>query len=138
MSIGKRLKEERKRLRMTQEEMGTACGLSKWAQLNFEKDENVPGGAYLLAALSRGVDLMYVLTGQRSQLDAPEAALVAAFRAASTDAQAAALAALGGASAAPSTGPKIKIKRGDVGQITTVAGDLHQENSFSVGKKKRS
>ncbi len=36
------------------------------AQINFEKDENVPGGSYLLAASDAGVDIGYVLVGVRS------------------------------------------------------------------------
>lgn len=69
MTVGKRLKEERKRLGLTQDEMAVQLGLTRYAQLNFEKDVNLPGGAYLLAALERGVDVMYVLSGHRAQLD---------------------------------------------------------------------
>lgn len=76
VTVGKRLKEERKRLRLTQQEMAEACGVSKWAQLYFEKDQNMPGGAYLLAAHARGVDVMYVLLEQRAELDPSEAALL--------------------------------------------------------------
>lgn len=95
MTVGKRLKEERKRLRLTQQEMADACGISKWAQLYFEKDQNMPGGAYLLAAHARGVDITYVLLEQRMELDPSEAALVAAFRAAPQDMRAAMLDNLG-------------------------------------------
>lgn len=95
MTVGKRLKEERKRLRLTQQEMADACGISKWAQLYFEKDQNMPGGAYLLAAHARGVDILYVLLEQRMELDPSETALVAAFRAAPNEVRAAMLSNLG-------------------------------------------
>nr|WP_228738565.1 XRE family transcriptional regulator [Xanthomonas euvesicatoria] len=75
--------------------MADACGISKWAQLYFEKDQNMPGGAYLLAAHARGVDILYVLLEQRMELDPSEAALVAAFRAASNEVRAAILSNLG-------------------------------------------
>jgi len=140
MSVGKRLKEERKRLHMTQDELGTACGVSKWAQFNFEKDENMPGGAYLLAAMSRGVNVMYVLTGQGAQLDPTEAALVAAFREAAPEARSLVLATLGlVSSSGPGHAPMVAIHGGEVGQVNTIAGNMQQTNTFSVGgKKKRS
>lgn len=138
MSVGKRLKEERKRLGLTQEEIAVQLDVSRYAQLNFEKDINLPGGAYLLAAIARGVDVMYVLSGQRSEYDPSEAALLSAFRLASQSAQTAALAALGLVPPAPAPGPSIKIERGDIGQINTIAGDLQQRNKFELGKKKKS
>ncbi|HYG07436.1 MAG TPA: helix-turn-helix transcriptional regulator [Stenotrophomonas sp.] len=141
MSVGKRLKEERKRLGLTQEEIAVQLDVSRYAQLNFEKDINLPGGAYLLAALGRGVDVMYVLTGQRAQLEATEAALVAAFRDASESARAEAMATLGVVPRQKPARAGIKVAFGnsEIGQVNTVGGDLHQDNSFSVGgKKKRS
>ncbi|ASM75898.1 transcriptional regulator [Vitreoscilla filiformis] len=39
--------------------------MSKKAQFNFENDDNLPGGAYLIAAAELGVDVLYVLTGRR-------------------------------------------------------------------------
>ncbi len=65
MSVGRRLVEERKRLGVSQAAFFTACGVSKAAQYNFESDINLPGGAYLIAAAALGVDITYVLTGQR-------------------------------------------------------------------------
>ena len=62
-TVGARLLTERKRLGLTQIEMAERCGVSQWAQLYFEKDRNLPGGAYLIAAHYIGVDILYVLTG---------------------------------------------------------------------------
>lgn len=62
-TVGARLVTERKRLGFTQTEMAERCSVTRWAQLNFEKDTNLPGGAYLIAAHHIGVDILYVLTG---------------------------------------------------------------------------
>lgn len=50
---------------MSQAEFFAACGASRAAQYNFERDVNLPGGAYLIAAADHGVDVKYVLTGTR-------------------------------------------------------------------------
>ncbi|PPT94919.1 transcriptional regulator [Xanthomonas arboricola pv. arracaciae] len=123
MSVGKRLKEERKRLGFTQADMAEQCGLSKWAQLNFEKDENLPGGAYLLAATAAGVDVLYVLTGERQGISAEEAHVLSAYRAASPDVKLAVGAALG-AGVKASGRSKVVIHANDVGQ--SLSGDISQ------------
>ena len=63
--VGERLVEERKRLAKTVAGMAEECAVSKQAQINFEKGRQLPGGAYLIAAARLGVDVSYVLTGQR-------------------------------------------------------------------------
>ncbi|MEA9489833.1 helix-turn-helix domain-containing protein [Xanthomonas campestris] len=143
MTVGKRLKEERKRLRLTQQEMADACGISKWAQLYFEKDQNMPGGAYLLAAHARGVDITYVLLEQRMELDPSEAALVAAFRAAPQDMRAAMLDNLGLAkSVSERAAPTVTFNDNSrVGTMVTSTGAINQNNmQINMGdrKKKRS
>jgi transcriptional regulator with XRE-family HTH domain len=47
--VGIRLKEERKRLGLTQEAMGLACGVAKRTQILFEQDAHLPGGSLLLS-----------------------------------------------------------------------------------------
>jgi DNA-binding XRE family transcriptional regulator len=44
VSVGIRLKEERKRLGLTQEAMGVACGVAKRTQILFEQDVTCPVG----------------------------------------------------------------------------------------------
>jgi len=66
MSIGSRLREERKRLGLTQESLGQIGGVRKQAQLLYEKDSFVPDANYLAAIAATGVDVLYVLTGKRS------------------------------------------------------------------------
>ncbi|MBB4591856.1 XRE family transcriptional regulator [Xanthomonas cannabis] len=140
MTVGKRLKEERKRLRLTQQEMADACGISKWAQLYFEKDQNMPGGAYLLAAHARGVDIMYVLLEQRMELDASEAALLEAFRAAPQEVRAAMLSGIGPArGVAEKFAPVIKFSDNScVSQVLTSTGVIDQRNmQINMGGRKK-
>lgn len=84
MTIGKRLAEERTRLGMTQTQFAEAAGLKSRRTLSqYEADERSPDAAALAAWAAHGVDVLYVLTGQRnaSQLTSREAALLANYRA---------------------------------------------------------
>lgn len=140
MSVGKRLKEERKRLGLTQEEMAVQLGLTRYAQLNFEKDVNLPGGAYLLAALDRGVDVMYVLSGHRAQLDPADLRLLSLIKSAPPIARTAALAALGVSAdkAISSAGPIVVLNESDVGQTISTTAVIDQSNmQITVGARKK-
>lgn len=66
VEIGDRLKLERQRLALGQAEFGAKAGVSKTSQFNYESGERSPDAAYLNAADSIGVDVLYVVTGQRS------------------------------------------------------------------------
>lgn len=86
MSIGDRLREERVRLSLSQELMGESAGVRKQAQLKYEKGERSPDAVYLERLATLGVDVLYVLTGERSgglpaTLSAEEQLLVDAYRA---------------------------------------------------------
>lgn len=65
-SIGERLKEERERLGLSQEAFGEIGGVKKLAQRNYEKGNRMPDAGYLASIAEVGVDVMYVLTGQRN------------------------------------------------------------------------
>lgn len=84
LSIGARLREERKRLRMTQADFAQVAGLSRVTQRYYENDERSPDAEYLAAVAAIGVDVQYVITGQRSGLAASlasdEAALLDNYR----------------------------------------------------------
>ncbi|QGJ68096.1 XRE family transcriptional regulator [Xanthomonas oryzae pv. oryzae] len=143
MTVGKRLKEERKRLGLTQDEMAVQLGLTRYAQLNFEKDVNLPGGAYLLAALERGVDVMYVLSGHRAQLDPADRLLLSAFKDASPAARNAVLAALGlsadASSSKTGTGPVLSFNKSEIGSIISTTAPIDQSNmQIVVGGRKKS
>jgi len=61
-----RLKEERIKLNLSQAELGELCGVKKLAQFNYEKGERFPDAAYLMQATKVGIDVNYLLTGNRS------------------------------------------------------------------------
>lgn len=69
MAIHERLKEERLRLGLSQEEFASRAGVSKRAQVNYEKGERSPQADYLVALDGAGVDTHYVLTGRRRDRD---------------------------------------------------------------------
>ena len=65
MGIGDRLKEERERLGFSQTEFSAVAGASKNSQYNYEKGERSPDANYLAAVADKGVDILYVVTGER-------------------------------------------------------------------------
>ncbi|MBN8263055.1 MAG: helix-turn-helix transcriptional regulator [Xanthomonadales bacterium] len=135
MSLGDRLKRARKATGLNQTEFGRACGVSLNGQSNFERDDNIPGGAYLQAAANLGVDVNYVLTGRAGARDEAESELLMRFRSASLDVQAAVLRSLGVAVAGKQL-PTVSIAGGNQGQV--VAGNVSQDSvTINVGGKKR-
>ncbi|MFG0467044.1 helix-turn-helix domain-containing protein [Pseudomonas putida] len=86
MNIGDRLKEERKRLGLNQTEFAALLGASKTSQFNYEKGDRSPDAAYLAAAAQSGVDVLYVVTGERTprgseSISASEALMLQNYRA---------------------------------------------------------
>lgn len=70
MAIGDRLKEERSRLGFSQTELGAAGGVGKTTQINYEKGERNPDASYLAAVAKKGVDVLYVVQGERTSRSA--------------------------------------------------------------------
>ncbi|CUK22110.1 Helix-turn-helix domain [Achromobacter sp. 2789STDY5608615] len=66
MSIGNRLREERKRIGLDQGPFGQIGGVQTVAQSNYENGKRMPDAAYLEKVAAAGVDVLYVLTGTRS------------------------------------------------------------------------
>lgn len=62
-----RLKEERERLRMSQEGFGVLGGVTKRTQAYYESGERTPDATYLAGIAGGGVDVNYVITGERGQ-----------------------------------------------------------------------
>ena len=60
-----RLKEERNRLRYGQGEFAELAGVNRRSQVNYEKGDRSPNADYLLAISKAGVDIAYILTGNR-------------------------------------------------------------------------
>ncbi|MGN6260253.1 MAG: helix-turn-helix domain-containing protein [Ralstonia sp.] len=133
-SFAERLREERKRLGLTQERFGAEGGVGKLAQLNYEKGERSPDAAYLSAIALVGVDVSYMLTGERrgASTTPDEAALLAAYRALDARGKAAALGAVAGLSVQPPA-------EGTGHQSQVVVGGSHnvQVGTVTEGSKKK-
>ena len=80
MSVGKRLREERLRLKLSQEEFGQLGGVAKIAQFNYEKSKRRPDIDYLEKIYKNGVDILYVVTGRRDDFSKDEVELINLFR----------------------------------------------------------
>ncbi|WP_268796497.1 helix-turn-helix domain-containing protein [Pseudomonas huanghezhanensis] len=64
--IGVRLKEERERLGLSQKAFGEIGGVEANAQGKYENGHRAPKADYLAAVAGAGVDVLYVLTGNRT------------------------------------------------------------------------
>lgn len=67
--LGKRLKDERERLGLTQAKFAEACGVGRTAQFNYERGEREPSWSYISAAEKIGVDVLYIFTGMHAGKD---------------------------------------------------------------------
>lgn len=145
MNIGERLREERTRLGQSQELLGEAGGVRKQAQLKYESGERSPDAAYLERVAAVGVDVLYVLTGERAGslpagLSAEEQLLVESYRALPVARRKAVLADLltGGAAKPaarrPAAGAKIHVGGKVVGQVAE--GGIKNSGSVTISSRK--
>src|ERR1700688_167647 len=84
-SFSMRLKQERRRLRMSQTDFAALGGVQTQAQLHYEKGSRRPNSDYLIAIAAAGIDVQYLITGQPAQpatlaLSTDEQRLVAGYR----------------------------------------------------------
>lgn len=152
--IGDRLRLERERLGMSQTALGDLAKVGRKTQFNYESGDRFPDAAYLAAVAAAGVDVRYVVTGERDYvpppaLSAEEQRLVALYRLADAAVRKAVLGALAvgevpmeekrralAVSPAPAKtarrGATVTI-HGDVGQ--KIEGDqvVHGPLSFNMG-----
>lgn len=63
--IGSRLREERLRIGLSQDEFAAVGGVTRRSQSAYESDDRAPDTTYLLAVRTIGADICYVLTGER-------------------------------------------------------------------------
>ena len=73
--IGIRLKEERERLGITQPSFAEVADAKKRTLIDWEKGVSSPTAMQLASLAGIGVDVLYVVTGQRSQAIPAQAAL---------------------------------------------------------------
>jgi len=65
-NVGARLLEERQRLGLSQTGLAEQADVTKFTQLKYEKGESSPNTDYLHSVAAIGVDVVYVLTGDRA------------------------------------------------------------------------
>jgi len=65
-SLGDRLKEERRKTGLSQEEFARVGGVGRNSQFEYEKGKTPPNTDYLTRLAGSGVDVAYVVTGVRS------------------------------------------------------------------------
>lgn len=65
-TIGERLKNERDRLKLTQEQLGAVGGVKRLAQANYENGKRQPDANYLAEVAKVGVDILYVILGEQA------------------------------------------------------------------------
>lgn len=68
-SIGARLRSERERVGLNQESLAGPAGVTRQSQSKYEKGERSPDALYLSAVAQAGIDVQYVLTGQRASFN---------------------------------------------------------------------
>lgn len=69
LSLPERLREERKRLHLSQEEFGRLGGVTKSAQWLYESGRNWPTTEYLESLRLNNVDIGFIATGARLSKD---------------------------------------------------------------------
>ena len=84
MPIGKRLREERERLGLSQPAFAAVAGTTKQTLFSWETGKTAPDGFQLAALAASGADVLYILTDQRSGThlahDAAEKVLLDSYR----------------------------------------------------------
>ena len=144
-TVGDRVREERKRLELTQTELAQACGKTPRTVKAAEANENWPGGDVLAGMHRVGMDVVYILSGERNATLPPvELTLLTAWRVAEPQVQQMVMAMLGGIGlpAMPPAAPlqiqggQIKAKR--IGQANSgPVTQNHAAVSVSGGKSKK-
>ncbi|MCR4465861.1 helix-turn-helix domain-containing protein [Burkholderia sp. SCN-KJ] len=149
VSIGDRLRDERKRTSLSQRAFAERGGVTEKTQVLYEKGERAPDAVYLAQIAAVGVDVLYILTGQRntSHLSGDEGVLLAGYRSLDAKGRAGVLGMIAGMTQqvppAPKAGKTTTVHQNfegaNVGQHVT--GDLTAPFTINVGgagrKKKR-
>ena len=134
-TIGARLKDERKRLGLKQEDFAVVAGVTRRPYAEWESGNTSPTAVQLAAMAAAGADVRYIVTGERDgtppeTLTGDERELLALFRRASLSVKAAAIGALQGGMTSGSS--KVVI-HGRVGQqVEKIEGGV----KIDMGSKK--
>lgn len=65
-SVGERLREERTRIGLNQDDFAKIGGVNRNTQGSYEKNDRSPDATYLANMAEAGVDVLYVITGKRA------------------------------------------------------------------------
>lgn len=120
--IAERLRESRERLGLSQQAFAEHCGIAARSQRNYESGERLPDAGYLAALVALGVDVVYVLTGEKDpavpSLDAAEQVLIDSYRRCKPEARQHLIqtAALLSAGLAPAVGKQAAAEKSGYGQ----------------------
>ena len=130
--FGQRLKEERKRVGITQPQLAEFVGAAKRTVIDWEKDKSSPTAVQLMAMIDKGLDTNYLLTGQRSQsekMPTDEAFLLDNFRKLSEQKKKVALQFLiGGIEGLQDNKPSI-VTKGSIGAVNGGTATIHNNQS---------
>ena len=138
MPIGKRLREERERLGLSQPALAAVAGTTKQTLFSWETGKTAPDGFQLAALATSGADVLYILTGERNPsmpaLDAAEQVLLESYRRCGAQArqnliQTAAL--LSAGLSLPVPGKQGAVPRGSAGGQNNVGDNAIQIGSVS-------
>lgn len=75
MDIAGRLKEERKRLKLSQSDFGALGSAGKTTVISWERGDATPNSAFLQAVALAGADVRYIITGRRQEEGIKESAV---------------------------------------------------------------
>ena len=142
--IGERLRGERARLGLSQVVIADACGVNRSTLATWEKGEQSPTAAVLSMMAGLGVDVLYVVTGERAPLGSgalsdEERQLVASYKKGDALARQAleSVAAMAARSAGPTSSANAVNIGGDVGQQVNGDQSVTAPMTFNVGSKPR-
>ncbi|MEI0684270.1 helix-turn-helix domain-containing protein [Pseudomonas aeruginosa] len=71
LPMGERLSDERKRLGYNQSDFSALAGITRKTLFGYESGERAPDALALAAWAKRGLDVLYVVTGQRQGVPTP-------------------------------------------------------------------
>lgn len=71
LPIGERLSDERKRLGYNQSDFSALAGITRKTLFGYESGERAPDALALAAWAKSGLNVLYVVTGQRQGVPAP-------------------------------------------------------------------
>lgn len=138
MLFGERLKEERKRLKLSQTELAELAQVTKQSVFAYEKGNRKPDAAFLEAAANAGMDMSYLFTGERSGVDpvsAEDRRLLDLFRNATPAMRQAALVLL--ATGTGMGGTNINISGSGVSNVATGGGTVIVDGAKPTRRKRK-